>query len=79
MAASSKRTRELLASFAAALPPVGDARVSYTGLLRDGKMEALWFVAADAAIKAGVGEPGRVEKLNCWRSMTTSADAFERI
>jgi hypothetical protein len=42
-------------------------------------MEPLWFVAADAAIKAGVGEPDRVEKLNFWRSMTTSADTFERI
>jgi hypothetical protein len=42
-------------------------------------METLWLVAADAAIEAGVGEPGRVEKLNFWRSMTTSADTFERI
>jgi hypothetical protein len=41
-------------------------------------METLWLVAADAAIEAGVGEPG-VEKLNFWRSMTTSADTFERI
>ena len=57
----------------------GDAVVSYTGLLRDGKMETLWFVVADAAIKAAVGEPGRIEKLSWWRSMTTSADTFERM
>ena len=59
--------------------PAGDAVVCYTGLLRDGKMETLWFVCADSAIKAVEGQPGRVEKLNWWRSMTTSADTFERI
>lgn len=59
--------------------PSGDAVVSYTGLLRDGKMETQWFVVADAAIKAAVGEPGRIEKLSWWRSMSTGADTFERI
>jgi hypothetical protein len=29
----------------------GDAAVSYTGLLREGKMETMWFVVADSAIK----------------------------
>lgn len=43
--------------------PAGDAVVCYTGLLRAGKIEALWFVCADAAIKAEVGQPGRIEKL----------------
>src|SRR4051812_2579756 len=57
--------------------PAGDAVVSYTGLLRDGKMETLWYVVADAAIKAEEGKPGRIEKLNWWRSMSTSADTFE--
>jgi hypothetical protein len=42
-------------------------------------METLWFVAADSAMKAQVGEPGKIEKLNFWRSMTTSADTFERV
>jgi hypothetical protein len=32
--------------------PAGDAAVSYTGLVRDGKMETLWFVVVDSAIKA---------------------------
>jgi hypothetical protein len=59
--------------------PAGDAAVSYTGLVRDGKMETMWFVVADAAIKAAEeGAPGRIEKLNWWRSIITSADTFER-
>ena len=59
--------------------PAGDAAVSYTGLVRDGKMETMWFVVADAAIKAPEeGAPGRIEKLNWWRSIITSADTFER-
>lgn len=57
----------------------GDAVVSYTGLLRNGKMETLWFLVADAAIKAAAGQPRKIEKLSWWRSMTTSADTFERI
>jgi hypothetical protein len=58
----------------------GDAIVSYTGLLRDGRMETLWYVVADAAIVAPCeGAPGRVEKLNWWRSVSTSADTFARI
>jgi hypothetical protein len=58
----------------------GDAAVSYTGLLREGKMETMWFVVADSAIKApSEGSPGKREKLNWWRSISTSADTFERI
>jgi hypothetical protein len=60
--------------------PAGDAAVSYTGLVRDGKMETLWFVVADSAIRAAAeGAPGKKEKLNWWRSMTSSADTFERL
>jgi hypothetical protein len=58
----------------------GDMVVTYTGLLRDGKLETLWYVVADAALGAGVeGEAARVRKLNWWRSVTTSADTFERV
>jgi hypothetical protein len=57
----------------------GDAVVSYTGLLRDSKMETLWFVCTDSAIKAEKGQPGQMVKLNWWRSMTTSADTFSRV
>ena len=60
--------------------PAGDAAVSYTGLVRDGKMETMWFVVEDAAIKAAEeGAPGRIEKLSWWRSIITSADTFERV
>jgi Avidin family len=60
--------------------PAGDAAVSYTGLVRDGKMETMWFVVADASIKAPEeGAPGRIEKSNWWRSITTNADTFERV
>jgi hypothetical protein len=59
--------------------PAGDSVVSFTGLLRDGKMETLWFVAADAAVKAEVGKPGEIQKTNWWRAMSTSADTFERV
>src|SRR3954467_7876434 len=52
-------------SFAAgAETEAGDAAVSYTGLLRDGKMETMWFVAADSVIKASArGSPSQREKL----------------
>ena len=65
---------------AAGQTAAGDAAVSYTGLLRDGKMETMWFVVADSAIKAPTeGAPGKREKLNWWRSISTSAVTFERI
>jgi hypothetical protein len=58
----------------------GDAAVSYTGLLRDGKMETVWLVVADSAIKAAAeGMPGKIEKLTWWRSINTNADTFERV
>jgi len=59
--------------------PAGDPVVSYTGLLRDGKMETLWFVCVDAAIRAEVGKSGKIEKTNWWRAMSISADTFERV
>jgi len=65
---------------AAGKTAAGDAAVSYTGLLRDGKMETLWFLVSDSAIKAAAeGAPGKIEKLNWWRSISTSADTFERV
>ncbi|MDB5577507.1 MAG: hypothetical protein JWR80_2683 [Bradyrhizobium sp.] len=50
----------------------GDSVVSHTGLLRNRKMQTLWFVAADAAIKAEVGKPGEIQKTNWWRIMSTT-------
>ncbi|MCA6124517.1 hypothetical protein J6500_21860 [Bradyrhizobium sp. WSM 1704] len=58
----------------------GDRVVSYTGLLRDGKMETAWFVVADKALVApGEGEPAALQPVNWWRAVTTSTDTFERV
>jgi hypothetical protein len=60
--------------------PAGDMIVSYTGLLREGRMETLWFVVADATLTASAaGVPAEIRKLNAWRAMTIHADTFERI
>ena len=54
--------------------------VTYTGLLREGRIETLWFVAADAALSAPAeGIPATINKVNWWRAMTTNADTFERV
>lgn len=58
----------------------GDAVVTYTGLLREGKLETLWYVAADTALTAAhEGAPAEMKKLNWWRAMTTNADTFVRV
>jgi hypothetical protein len=64
---------------AAAATQAGDIVVSYTGLLRDKKMETLWFVAADQSLRAsGPGQPAELKKQNWWRAITTNMDTFER-
>jgi hypothetical protein len=57
--------------------PGGDVLVSYTGLLRDGRMETLWYVVTDS-VPAG-GAPATLEKVKWWRAMMTGADTFERV
>ena len=58
----------------------GDRVVSYTGLLRHGKMETAWFVVADQALSAAnEGDPAKLKPLNWWRAVTTNVDTFERI
>lgn len=60
--------------------PAGDVVVSYTGLLRDGRMETLWFVATDRALGAArEGAPAESSQTNWWRAMTINADTFERV
>lgn len=60
--------------------PTGDRVVSYTGLLRDGKMETAWFVVADKVLSAGrEGEPARLKAVNWWRAVVTNVDTFERV
>lgn len=58
----------------------GDMVVTYTGLLRDGRLECLWYVVADSTLTAPHrGAPAELEKLNWWRSITTNADTFVRV
>jgi avidin family protein len=60
--------------------PTGDRVVSYTGLLRHGKMETSWLVVADQGLSASrEGEPARLQPLNWWRAVTTNVDTFERV
>lgn len=60
--------------------PHGQIVVGYTGLLRNGRMETLWHLAASEKLTADAeGAPGRRESLDWWRAITTSADTFERI
>ncbi|MGL3111167.1 avidin/streptavidin family protein [Bradyrhizobium sp. BR 1432] len=57
----------------------GDRAVSYTGLLRHGKMETAWFVIADQALSAArEGEPAKLKPQNWWRAVTSNVDTFER-
>ena len=60
--------------------PSGDRVVSYTGLLREGKMETAWFVISDQALTAAKeGEPAHLNQTNWWRAVSTNYDTFERI
>ena len=60
--------------------PAGDMLVTYTGLFREGKLETLWYVVADATLSAeAAGQPASVKKLGWWRSMSTGADTFVRV
>jgi hypothetical protein len=53
--------------------------VNYSGLLREGKLETLWFVVSDGALVAeGPGKPAAVKKLPWWRAVATNADTFVR-
>jgi hypothetical protein len=57
----------------------GDRVVSYTGLLRDQKIETAWFVVSDKALVAArEGEAAALKSVNWWRAVTTNVDTFER-
>lgn len=59
--------------------PAGDMVVSYIGLLRDGRMETLWYVAADSVLTPpSDGAAAALKKTPWWRAMMTGADTFER-
>lgn len=65
---------------AAAEGAVGPAAVSYTGILRDGKLETMWHTVAGATLTAErEGAPAKPKKVGAWRAFGTSLDTFERI
>lgn len=58
----------------------GPAAVSYTGILREGKLETLWHTVAGTTLTAeGEGDPARLEQAGTWRAFGTSLDSFERV
>lgn len=58
----------------------GDVICSFTGLLRDGKLQTVWHVVADSASRPGVpGESARIEKLGWAHAVLTNVDTFERV
>jgi Avidin family len=60
--------------------PSGDTIASFTGLLREGRLETLWHVITDSAVKSPQpGEPPRLMKLPLAHAALTSADTFERV
>jgi hypothetical protein len=71
---------EVIGFTAAAEGTGGAAAVSYTGLLRAGKLEMLWHTVADQRLTAAAeGAPATREKVPAWRAFGTSLDTFERI
>jgi hypothetical protein len=57
----------------------GDTICSFTGLLRDGRIETVWHVVSDEAVKSP--EPGRPPermKLPWPHAVLTNADTFTR-
>lgn len=64
----------------AALGKAGPAAVSYTGILRDGKLETLWHTVAGYTLTAAKeGEPATITEVGAGRAFGTSLDTFERV
>jgi hypothetical protein len=65
---------------AASQGKLGPAAVSYTGLLRGGKLETLWHTVAGKTLTASeVGAPAKLTEIGAWRAFGTSLDTFERL
>ncbi len=53
---------------------------SFTGLLREGRLETVWHVVADSAVKPPrPGEPAQRMTLPWPHAVTTNADTFQRV
>jgi hypothetical protein len=60
--------------------PTGDRVVSYTGLLREGRMETAWFVVSDKTLSAEkAGDPAALKSTNWWRAVSMNVDTFEKV
>ncbi len=60
--------------------PTGDTIASFTGLLREGRLETLWHVTADSAVKSPQpGQPPQLIKLPWAHAALTNADTFQRV
>ncbi|MBZ9702244.1 MULTISPECIES: avidin/streptavidin family protein [unclassified Mesorhizobium] len=58
----------------------GPAAVSYTGILRESKLEMLWHTVAGQTLTASAeGAPARMVRVGAWRAFGTSLDVFERV
>lgn len=59
--------------------PAGDAIASFTGLLREGRLETVWHVVADSAVKSPQpGQPPQLIKLSWAHAAMTNSDTFQQ-
>ncbi|ACU75307.1 conserved hypothetical protein [Catenulispora acidiphila DSM 44928] len=57
----------------------GESICSFTGLLREGKLQTLWHVVSDSAVKPPApGEQAQLMKLPWAHAVLTNADTFTR-
>jgi hypothetical protein len=57
----------------------GDVICSFTGLLREGRMETVWHVVSDSAVKSPQpGQPPALIKLPWAHAVLTNSDTFQR-
>jgi len=56
----------------------GPAAVSYTGILRDGKLETMWLTVAGSTIGGKEGETASRMQVGTWRAFGISLDTFVR-
>lgn len=69
-----------IAFSSAAASDAGDMIVSYTGLLRDGKLETMWLYVTDEAIVAdGPGAMAERRPVPWWKAVISNAVTFERV
>jgi hypothetical protein len=60
--------------------PAGDTICSFTGLVREGKIQTLWHVVSDSTPRArDANGPARLEKSGWAHAAHTNADTFERV